>query len=308
MGPRIFDKDAEKKIISSTELPISRDEEKEYEEIKELILKEVTDDSWLKIVYAKRLVEQAKRPIQNIKSFSDKKPEKKQEIFSEIQNIYKRVDKIFNFIESRDLFKPDSDIEMNLHNLLGQLYLERYRVQKLEFQTKFQDENKDIPWKEWWMKKQDEKEQESYALLISSEIYYRNALEITEKKNEDENETLGNLALVLIELSKFLQNSDKTDILKETKKLLERIDDKDFNWYWDSARVLYYLDPDENDKRIRDLLNDTVREIDNKKDRDFFFKIIKEELNEIIDEKLGFPGDKEIIEKLKKDLSKKKLS
>ena len=303
----LFDKDDEKKIISSTELPISKDEEKkQYDEIKEQILKEATDDSWLKIVYAKKLVEQAKRPIQNIKSFSYNTPSKKNEIIVEIQNIYNRVDKIFKFIESRDLFKPDSDIEMYLYNLLGQLYLEWYRVQKLEFQTKFQYENEDISWEEWWLGKKDEKGQENYGRLKSSESYYRNALKITEEKKLDEDETLGNLALVLIELSKFPKESKPKKKLEEAKILLHRRGKKDFNNYWDQARVLYYLN--ENTDQIEKLLDNTVKEIDNKKDRNFFIERLEAELNEIIDGKPGFPGDQETIDKRKMRLEDKNLS
>jgi len=309
----LFDKDDKKQILSKKALPISTIEDKEkYKKIEEKILNDATDDSWLNIVYAKKLMEHADKCL---KSFSKKNGGKD---FSEIQNTYKRVEKIFKFIENRDLFKSDSDIDMNLHNLHGGLYWERYKAEKLEFQKKFQDENKEIPWEEWWRKKDQKEKQvneeqlkkkhESYNLLKNSEKYYRNALKITEGKNEDDNQTLGNLALVLIELSKFLQKSEKSDILEKGEEFLDRVDYKDFNTYWDSAKVLYYLNPDKNKKEIQGLLDDAVGDINNRGDKNFFIKRLKAELNERIDGKPGFPGDEKIINKLEDKFKNKNLS
>ena len=304
----LFDKDDEKKIISSTALPISTIEDKDkYKNVEEHIIDEATDDSWLKIVYAKKLMEHADKLGKSLKRFSNEKIDKKEKNFFEIQNTYKRVEKIFEFIENRDLFNHDSDVEMILHNLQGRVYWEWYKAEKLDSRTKNkeddQDEKEMKTWKKWWMDDQNQ-----YKLLKKSVKKYRKALDIVDQKGDPADETLGNLALVLIEISKFIpkESKEKGTVLKEAIKFLEKKEEKDYNTYWDHARALYYLN--ENKDQIEKLLDDTVKEIDYKKDRDFFIERLEAELNERIDGKPGFPGDEKIIERRKEYFRKKKLS
>jgi hypothetical protein len=309
-GQDLFDKDAEKKIISSTALPISTVEDKDkYKNVEEHIIDEATDDSWLKIVYAKKLMEHADKLGKSLKRFSNEKIDKnkKEKNFTEIKNTYKRVEKIFDFIENRNLFNHDSDVEMILHNLQGRMYWEWYKAEKLNFRTKSKEADQDgkemKTWNEWWMDDQNQ-----YVLLKESVKKYRNALDIVDQKGDPADETLGNLALVLIEISKFIpkETESKVNVLREAIKFLEKIEEKDYNTFWDHARALYYLN--ENKDKIEKLLDDTVKEIDNKKDRDFFFERLEAELNERIDGKAGFPGDQATINELKKKLDDKNLS
>ncbi|UCH96803.1 MAG: hypothetical protein JSV88_08110 [Candidatus Aminicenantes bacterium] len=132
------------------------------------------------------------------------------------------------------------------------------------------------------------------------------------KKKEENNvdETLGNIAVVLIELSKFEKETDtKNEYLKQVCSKLDDIIAEDFNTHWDRARALYYTNSEENKNKIMDSLEKAVREIDNKKDGDNFLKWIKSEQKEILlDGKHGFPGNEELIETLKIDLGKLHLS
>jgi hypothetical protein len=294
-----FDEDAEKKISSETDLPISSPEDlKKYEDIKEHIINEATDDSWLKIVYAKKLMEKANNRSKNIKRFSNEAKDKKQQFFLDIKNIYKRVKKIFEFVDTRDLFRDGSDIETTLHNLHGKVYWELYKLNKLEHIYE------DKAWKDWWINGGKQ-----YKMLESSIKYYKKALDIADQKADSADETLGNLALVLIELSKFSPTKKESiPILEEAQIQLKKKTEVDFNSYWDHAKALYYINPSENKKEIREKLDNTVNEINNKKDKNFFIERLEAEIAEEIREEPGFPGDDKTIIELKSDLNEKNLS
>ena len=117
------------------------------------------------------------------------------------------------------------------------------------------------------------------------------------------------------------KDEDKKDLnalLKEAKDHLIDRKQKDYNTYWDLARVQYYETLPKEKKNGSQGLNDeakknletAVDEITMDKNRKFFLKTIKDELNEKLwgsNEQNGFPGNIGIIKEMKKRLDKRNL-
>ena len=110
----LFDND--ENDISSTELKLSVDDKKKMNRVKEYMTNEITDDSWLEIVLAKHLIDEAK------------KKNKKKNLDKAIQ--------VFKFIENRDLLDEKSNIEAVLYHMLGQAHQEQYKFDSDKDETK----------------------------------------------------------------------------------------------------------------------------------------------------------------------------
>lgn len=286
-----FDKDVEKKIITSTHSDLTEEDKVKFREVEKSITDEATDDSWLKMLYAKQLFDSIR-----------KNGNHDEDEFIKIENIH-------NYIECRDLLKEDSDIRGYLFNYRGQLYRWWYKCMKKEFQNE-KINRKKKQWSDWWVKGEygDEKKHNGIDLLNNACKHYKTALKISKKAGEKADETLGNLAVVLIELAKFGEEEDRKKHLEEAKIYLSEREE-DFNTYWDRARVLYYFDSDKNKDKIKTLLEQAVEEIDNIEVKRFFIETLKSEAEEkLSDGRKGFPGSTPAIKRLKASLDKKNLS
>jgi hypothetical protein len=286
-----FEKDVDKKILSSITFDLTREEEKNLKEIKEQILRETTDDSWLKLVYAKELL----------------KEKQKNKITEEDEFI--KIENIFNFIENIDLLKEDSEIPELLYHMKALMYWIWYDNKKSDFIRKNGYPEKKLPWVEnWWKEYESESKDENkdkskvenkykrIELLKKSVVYYEKAIKIySKKKGINPDETLGNLSVVLIELSKFKNNDEKTkkrEYLDQALDHLKKIKKETFNTHWDKARVLYYLDSKKFKTQIVKLLDKAERESVEDKDKKFFKNGIENERKEIyLDGPSGFPGE-----------------
>jgi hypothetical protein len=316
-----FDNDEEKKIIiSSAKLKLTEDEKTKFKEIEKSILDETTEDSWLKMLYAKRLFDK----IKEIKNYDE-------EVNKTLEENYIRIKNVYNYIEKRDLLKDDSDIRFLIFNYEGQLYRWWYKYKKGGFQKKEiksgKKESKGKDWIDWW--KEGDYGDEKYKglkLLKDALESYKIALKITKIRGADPEETLGNLAVVSIELSKFHKKDKAVICLKDAIWYLKNRNE-DFNTFWDRARATYYLDCLNSDKRKREIklqqeddeigiwLMKTVKKINTIKDKEFFIDTMYDELEEKIWEEngkgnkyvTGFPGNEEIIKNLEKELDKKNL-
>lgn len=280
----LFDKNEEKPIISSAELILSPEDKDKFEKIKERLIEDATDEGWLMIFYAKLLMQNNHAKIKG--------------------NNFEKVEKIYDFIEKRDLLKEDSDIKSTLFHLWGLLYSDWYNFKKKDYINKEIVENPDKKWDDWWSNNENDN------LLKESKTYYEKSLEVRNSKNETSNETLGNLAIVLIELSKFqTQNEEKNNYLKEALTNLNQRK-KDFNTNWDSARAKYYLDPKANVDEYKQLLILAAEDIDSIKVKKDFIDGIENEIKEKNGRHYsnGFPGDESLIKMAKDILNKKTLS
>ncbi|MCX6579326.1 MAG: hypothetical protein NT166_04015 [Candidatus Aminicenantes bacterium] len=272
----LFDKDEKNRIISSAELILNPDDQKKYERIREKIIEDATDDGWLMIVYAKLLTQN--KSIEN----------------------FEKVKKIYEYIGNRDLLKEDSDINSTLFHLCGLLYWDLYDFKKNEIMGK----SINAKWRDWWSNNN-----ENYDLLEKSKKYYGKSLEVRNTKKETSDETLGNIAVVLIELSKFqAEESEKSKYLNEALDHLNKRK-KDYNTYWDSARAKYYIDPNANEKEYKQLLMSAAEDIESIKDKKFFITKMEEAIKEIgLSGQKGFPGDDALIKRLKEYLNMRYLT
>lgn len=275
-----LEKDVDKKILTSISFNLTIEEDKKLQEIKKQILKETTDDTWLKLVYAQQLLEELK----NTKSTEEHE--------------FEKIKKIFDYIESRDLFEEDSEIPQLLYHYKGLLFFFWYQNKKFEFIRVSQDKNK--PWGEWWEKEKVSKNESPRMKLLEDSVkYYEKAIDLANKKLlKNIDETMGNLAVVLIELSKFkYKNGEKAQTLKSALTHLRNIKNRTFNTYWDKARALYYCNAENNKEEIKKDLDKAEKMIDNPKDKKFFEDEIENERKERdIVEYPGFPGEKEEVE------------
>jgi len=286
-----FENDIDKKILTSISFVLTTEEEKKLKEIKDHILKETTDDSWLKLVYAQRLLEELKKNR------------------STEENEFKKIENIFNYIEFRDLFEEGSEIPQLLYHYKGLLFLFWYQNKKNEFVSNRKDEKAAIPMDGRWPKMKDsENDYTPIRLLEVSVKSYEKSLELAKKngaKNVDE--TQGNLSVVLVELSKFEQKPGY--YLNQAIDYLKKIKNKTFNTYWDKARVLYYLDSKRNWDEIEKLLSKASEAIYTLNDKEFFLNRLDGEIKEKgLSFNIGFPGDEALIRKQKEYLDRKYLT
>jgi hypothetical protein len=289
-----FEKDVNKRILTSISFDLNEEEEKKLKEIKRQIQKEIIDDSWLKLVYAKQWLEEKQK----------NKPSKEDDFI--------KIENIFDYIEKMDLLKENPEIPQLLSHLRALMYWFWYENKKSVFLREHNNED-NIPWvDQWWKEDEGGNENEGgrkggykrIQLVEKAVEYYKQTLDLY-KKNEEDNvdETLGNLGVVLIQLSKFKDKEDeKKKCLENALEYLEKVKEKSFNTHWDKARVLYYLDPKKNKKEIDKLMAKVKRKIVNDDDKAFFEDSIENEQKEIgLDGKRGFPGEIEFGTKDKKE-------
>lgn len=367
-----FDTDDAKKIISSFSLEMEGDEDEEKsKKICANVYDDSTDDSWLRVIVAHQLLSGA---------------ESKRGTLQEKRIVYSRVVKIFKYIENRDLLNGDSNIELLLYHLWGQLYWRWYKDEKKEFTKEIESKSKsrgiskDSFWKCWWEKQanckqcyrfdrfktpgqkrkksqvflhnskpkitktfrkpnpSDATEQEtkpitscwweknskeykksisqehrSCELLNMSKKYYERVLSVGDKKDIQLDETWGNLGVVLIEMSKFkkLGKENIEKLLTDAEGYLKKIDDKNFNTFWDLARVEFYINPKLPGEKIKKELEQAAKMIESRKDKNFFLKMLKEEQEErLLDNRISFPGreNKKIIGYIEKIFENKRLT
>lgn len=277
-----FDSDDNKTI--SFKIEYNADEKEVVRKIRARLTDDFVECGWLELIYAKEIMDDPK-----------------------IEQKYQKTFKILNNIIDQDMVENnETSLEGVVYHLLGQLFWEYYTDSQKNFYNK--SGSKVIDFENW--KKQEIEDIRTddknvkiliYQCLEISKKYYNKALDIRKQRKEKRDETLANLALVLIELVK-IDEEKKDDYLKNAKGYLEqvvRIKDT-FNTYWDLARLYYYLNKEEEIKIIKDYLFkaiDKVRTIQQKED---FLDGIEDEFDET-----NFPGEKKLIEELKEKLDRK---
>ncbi|MDD4753820.1 MAG: hypothetical protein PHT78_11350 [Desulfitobacteriaceae bacterium] len=198
------------------------------------------------------------------------------------------AEKIYKFIESRNIFPDNSKVEPLLYHLLGQLYKKKY--------DDLVDQNNNFKAKE--------------NILIEAEKYYKKSLDT--RKEKEKQRTRSNLAVIYIELGKQeLKQFYKTGKQKhknKSKDYLHRANYQlneaekqgpDYNVYWDQARVAFYLD-DGNSKKMSALLIKATNIIHSPEAKEAFVDKLYQEIDEFKEyNQKGFPGDKKIIHEIK---------
>lgn len=279
-------------INSSYKLNLFNDDEERLERMKEHLMDEHECESWREIIIAHEYVSQ--------KSINDADLDE--------------AEKIYNYIEIRNIFKEKSELEPLLYHLKGQLYKRKFDL--------LNKKNADTLIVE-------------HELLLKSKEYYEKSLVL----ESDNAQTFGNIAVVLIELYKNVsaQRMPAKSYLSEAQRYLEKqktisLRNKrysvSYHYWWDYARVEFYLNEHKN--RIKNQLGDQVEwdsafinkieellylAVDNinsqeaeesVKNKEFFINKIMEEYDE--KDKLAkydimaFPGNKVLIERLRKKL------
>lgn len=276
-------------INSSYKLNLFKDDQERLEKMKEHLMDEHEQDGWREILIAHEYVS-------------------KKDVTEADLN---EAEKIYKSIELRNIFKEDSALEPLLYHLEGQLYKRKFDLLNKRNSNALGLEN---------------------DLLIKSKEYYEKSLEL----EHDNAQTFGNLAVVLIELYKneSAQKMPARSYLLNAQSYLKKqkyISDKNkrfsisYHYWWDYARVEFYLNENKNRihsrtmgmvtwenifiNKIEDLLNLVVDDInhqedeENKKDREFFINKITEEFNEkdklMNFDIIAFPGNPELIERLR---------
>jgi len=190
-------------------------------------------------------------------------------------NHYEDAENIYNYIIFRNIF-DDSEIESLIYHLKGNLYQKKYNY--------FKDNKSLIQLKKF--------------LIKAVRNYYK------AEKIYKRDKTYSNLVVTFIELFKIEKNQGKENnkYLIKAQSLLKNVK-KDYHWYWDNSRILYYLDNGEdNKKKVKQLLNKVVNHINKKEDKITFLEHLNKEINELNGE--GFPGDRALIEECENKLSK----
>lgn len=308
----VFDNDdREKKNLLSSSLPIEKpDDRKKYNEIETHLKIEATDDAWLKIIYTKNLL----KLIEYLKDDREKKC------------LFTRIEKLYAFIEAQDLFKENSGLIGILPHLQGQLHWEQYKYLK-------ENEKKSIPSStpgqkplydltKWYTipSNSDSHRIPSVLNLKKAIEYYNRA--IVSLKDKPKEETYGNLALALIELSRFRRKGDEKTPFKigdipeittnfecdDAQKCLESKKDPDFNTYWDKARYYYYQE-NTAEEVYKNLLLEAADNVEFKDEKRLFLRFLEQEINENGPwaKKRGFPGNDSIVKEVKDRLMARNL-
>ncbi len=267
----------------SFKLNLNDDEDqKTLENITDSVIAEHEETAWLEVIIAHELV-----------SDPDSIDEEK----------LKDAEKIYQFNENRNLFKPNSAIEPYLYHFMGELYHTKFE----KYQQKYN-------------------EAQLVDILEKSREYYYKSLKL--RGENDQIQARSNLAVVLIDLVKLKighLNNNQVDLnpestkkeignlLDEAENHLSFVEDKnpDFNTYWDQARATYYksmakIMDERQSEDIQTLLKKSVKMITYKKEKDIFLNRLKEELSEL--DGRGFPGNMELIQEIQGMLDDKALS
>ncbi|MEN6460833.1 MAG: hypothetical protein ABFC94_05615 [Syntrophomonas sp.] len=246
-------------IEYSYDLNLSEEDKAKYDEMESHITELHEDDAWMEMIIAHEHILQKDDIIE--------------------------AEKIYKFIESRNIFPDNSMVEPILYHLLGQLYKKKYDMAK--------DRNIDI--------------REKMELLKQAEQYYIKSLDV--RKEKDKQRTRTNLAVVYIELGKQelkeFYDTPKGKDAEKPRHYLNKANEElmkaekqgpDYNIYWDQARVAFYLNGDDDSKKIKDLLVKAVNNMSSSKAKESFINKLNEEIDEFkIYNQKGFPGDRNII-------------
>lgn len=306
-------------------LDMDNDERIEFGEIKDYIINEHEDHTWLELFIAHELVT--------------------------VDHNFNEAEKIYNFIEFRNLF-GNSRLEALLYHFKAQLYQSQFSAElnllDLYKRDNFLEQNQIYDaFVDYEINQNNVVQLKN--LLKKSIDYYEKALEA----ESDNDQTHGNLAvtqIAMFKLERLFQNQTKYWLIEANKHLneVEKIKKKKgplgYNFWWDKARVLYYLNTVDSsddvliketnqilstdscfgkitnsikkiinrsggelpwDLKMKELLrfiiiDKVVNEVlNNSDDASNFLEKVKEESSEYN----GFPGDKNLILECEKKLS-----
>ena len=289
--------DSEDSSITSSKIKYTDEEKKRIKEIEDRLLNDFIEVSWLEVIYAKELIDKDKREHLN-----------DEQIIRRFKSAYRILDFILlkgmsdNCILNNN---HNSKLEGKVYHFLGQLVWEYYSKMKESFYNNRNGVSKDN-FKEWKDESINDLTKEGKFTLKEclnlSKEYYEKAKSIKEIKGEKTYETIGNLAIVLIEFAKLGINRG---YLKKASEYLEKVgksDEATFNTYWDLARYYYYKDKNKCKNEISHNLYKAVDGIEKFKHKGIFSQGIKDEFEET-----GFPGKDDLIEELRKKLDPKTI-
>ena len=237
-------------------------------EIKKYVIKDLTDSAWLELFLAHHFMTE--------------------------EEDYDRAKNVLEFIEKRDLLDEKSKIQPFLYHFLGQLNWKTYED---EYKAKFNFFNNTESTQK---KPEEEEQQQAKELLEKSSKNYKKSVAFYEEidsKNNRDYRSLANRAVVLIELYKFnlCYNNKETNQLDDARKILEdELREKDYNTYFDLARVYYYKNDDTKVKECMIKFREYLELVDKRerfKLKNKFEGYMAEEKNEIVGETKGFPGE-----------------
>ncbi len=296
----------ERSSITSFEIKYKDDENKEVKvkEIIETLSGEYTENGWLEVVYAK-------------------------EIFNN-RSDGERLKKAFNIFDSiirKNIANNNHDTSLNgvVYHMLGQLLWENYHKSKKDHYEKNGLTKDSIDqWKDGYViddiRRDDIAVNEKEGLnivdcLILSMKYYEKAKKIKGQKGEMQDETLANLAIVLMELAKIkwkkkrYSQTEINDYLLDAESYLKIVKNNKptFNTSWDLARLYHYKivsskkDLDQKEKLGNEREKNLTEMWDriSKKDIIFFREEIKKDWEET-----GFPGSESSYDNLNDKLDK----
>lgn len=290
--------------ITSFDIQYEGEDRKKANDTIATLSDEYTENGWLEVIYAKDI-------FTTNKSDGDR---------------FRKAFNIYNLIIQKNIVNHnhDTSLEGVVYHLLGQVFWEYYNEIKENFCKVKKGESKKI-FDEWCKQKAYDisdkmvfksgivKDDGATSrtipvkdILYISFNYYAMALEIKKKKDKNWDETLANLAVVLVELHKIINKTERkklAPLVKAETYLNEIPKDKiTFNTYWDLARIYFYKDKDEYTNEIRNNLENAVDCIENSRHKGVFLKGIKDEYDET-----GFPGKDDLIEELRKKLDPKTI-
>jgi hypothetical protein len=232
--------------LGSSKLILNKDEEKEFDQIKNFLQSEYTGNSWLEIILGKRLAD-------------DKE--------------YQKAHKIYHFIKQKDLLDPNSKIEAVLYHMIGQLYSDFYFNQNFDLNGERRMQ-KDME----TLGDEDEKISVIDHLKIA-ERHYQRSLKVRKYLNIPDDETRGNLAVILIEL--YMNTDNKQEKEKYVDECIEHLEKiiKDnrgtYNTYYDLSRAEFIKN--KNNKKTKRLLLKAVENISSIKQKDKFIDFIEKD-------------------------------
>jgi len=240
-------KDISNQNLESLDLSSSDDRNK-LEKIKKYVTKDVSDSSWLELIYAYNLID---------KKCSD--------FIIREQNL-DQAQKILEYLDYRII--PDkSYLETQMRHIKGQVYWNKYLQYSNKYNFFMSDPDDFEKYKSDEVEKARvqaleclEKAADSYKVLLDNENDYR-------RSNMNIDEAKGNYAMIFIELYKYLSTKNYCKVFgdvfsrilenhqirsyKPTDELTVKIEDlveywfskithKTFNHQWDLARIRYY--------------------------------------------------------------------
>jgi len=231
----------DKSYVGSSELSLNKEDKSKLNKIQTYLIEEFTENSWLEILLAKQFLDDGE---------------------------YEKAFKIYHFIEQRDLLDSSSKIESVLYHMIGQLYSEYY----FNKSTKGYEPGKYHGFDKLGHDGEIISEIEH---LIITKKYYEQSLNIRKERKIRMDETLGSLAVVLIEL--YIKENDK-DKLKEAIKHLHKVislNKETYNTYFGLARAKYLENNDEEE--VKKYLFKAVEKINTIKQKDDFMNFIEKD-------------------------------